>query len=357
MLRRGYEEHTIPRTSAVRMLLVVVLMAGTLLAVNRGVGRWLDRRGTNLGYVYIAHKWWVLEQLDQPVDWLVLGDSSGSQGFDPAVLTAQTGKRAVNLGTLGNFGLHDDLWMLEEYIERFGPPERVVLVHVYDVWRRRLKGSLVGRIPRDWVLDDETAERYDFDDDKRKELLLNRYARLYADRTSLRKTLEYAYLRWTHDDEELAEIRRKDKALPVEDPELMDDGFVRMCGAITHVVKGDARGHMRFVNKSRPRISKDNREALLAIAKLAREHGFAVTVINGPLYERLRIKEPWQRYFDGLVRQLRTVVKDYPEVQVVDQVLGFDGDQLQNVDHITCDATEAYTRWAIDQIEGAPVQR
>lgn len=356
MLGRGYEERDHLRTSPTRLAAALVVAVLTVLACNFAVGRWLERNGTNLGYVYISHKWRVLGSLDGPVDWLVLGDSSGSQSFDPRVLQAVTGERGVNLGTLGNFGLSDDLWMLEEHIERFGPPKRVVLVHVYDVWHRGLRASLIGRIPRDWVLSDESAELYDLDEDERREIFLNRYVPLYAERSSLRKSIEYAWLRAISDEEELAEIRRKDRSLPIEDPVLQDDGFVRMCGAVIDAVKRDARGHVKSLAKRRRfRISKDNREALLAIAALAREHGFTVHVVNGPVYERLRLKPDFQRYYAQGVKQLRRVVADYPEVQVVEDVRGYDGDQLQNVDHITCDAAEDYTRWVIDQVSEDPL--
>lgn len=350
MLERGYEEHTPPRTSPPRLLLAVLVMALTVVGANWAVGRFLDTQGTNLGYVYIAHKWRVLSTLDAPVDWLVLGDSSGSQAFDPQVLHDTTGKTAINLGTIGNFGLSDDLWMLEEYIDRFGPPERVVLIHVYDVWHRSLKPSLIGRIPRPWVLSDQTAERYGFDQEARRDIFLNRYVRLFAERTSLRKSIEYAWLRLTSDDEELADARKKDRALPPEDPELTDSGFVRMCGALPSALKRDSRGHMRFLKKRRPRISKDNREALLSIAKLAQQHGFPVHVINGPLYERLERKPEFHGYFDRQVTMLRTLVEDYPMVHIGPNVLGFDSAHLQNVDHISCDATADYTRWAIGQV-------
>ncbi len=351
MLERGYKETATPTVTPLRLAAVVVIMALTVLAANWGAGRFLDRRGTNLGYVYIAHKWHVLGTLDAPIDWLMVGDSSGSQGYDPTVVESLTQKSSINLGTIGNFGLQDDLWMLEEYIERFGPPERLILIHVYDVWHRRFKPKLVGRIPRPWVLDDEVIERYEFDEDQQQEIFLNRYVRLFAERTSLRKTLEYSWLRLTSTEEELAEIRAKDRKLPKEDPELTDSGFVRMCGALPAALKRDARGHMRFIGKRRFRISKDNRTALLAIADLAAEHDFAVHIVPGPVYERLRIKPKFKKYFEAEVRGLKKVVRSHPQVHVVDEILGFDGDMLQNVDHITCEATEQYTRWVVEKVQ------
>lgn len=350
MLGRGTKEHDALRTSPARVLLVLVVAVLTVLACNLAARRFLDRYGTNLGYVYIAHKWAVLERLDAPVDWLVLGDSSVSQGFDPAVLERLVGKRAINLGTIGNFGVTGDLWMLEEYVERFGAPERVVIVHAYDVWHRRFDADLIGRIPRDFTLSDELAERYALDDDARLQIFLNRYVPLYAERTSLRKSIEYAWLRLVRSDEELAELRRTDRSLPVEDPELHDDGFVRMCGAIPDAVKRDAKGHVKSLGKRRFSLSKDNRTALVAIAELAHEHGFRVTIVNGPIYERLRLKPEFQRYYDDMVAALRRAVAKVPEVEVVEGVRSYDGDHLQNVDHITCDATEDYTRWVVQQV-------
>ncbi|MCB9752657.1 MAG: hypothetical protein H6713_22105, partial [Myxococcales bacterium] len=156
MLERGYTETLHPtRWRSIALALALALLA--FLAANALVGRYLDRYGTNLGYVYVAHKWRVLGQLSRPVDWLVLGDSTVNQSFDPARLREREGLRAVNLGTIGNFGAIDDLWMLEEYLERFGPPEAVVVVHTYDVFHRRPPRMLFGRVPRWRPLTRETA--------------------------------------------------------------------------------------------------------------------------------------------------------------------------------------------------------
>ena len=353
MISRGYTESPVKPPTLVGFLVALLVMVGTVFAFNHWIGRYLDRNGTNLGYRYIAHKWYVLEHLDEGVDWLVLGDSSGSQSFDPGVLEAQTGQTAINLGTIGNFGLTDDLWMLED-LERFGPPKRVVLIHVYDVWRRRLDPKLLGRIPRDRVLSEETIEKYDIDEEQFDEMWLVRHVRMYAERTSIRKALELTWHRMTKTEEEMEELRKKDRSLPEKEPELTDSGFVRMCGALPNALKRDSSGHMRFLRKSRARISKDNREALQAMAALAKEHGFELHVVNGPIYERLAAKSEFQKYFDGIVEGLHKLTKGNPRVHVVEEVYPVSSKYLQNVDHITCDGTEGYTRWVIEHVEGAP---
>jgi hypothetical protein len=353
MISRGYSESPPPPTTLVRLVLAIVIAFGTVVGANWAIGRYLDQYGTNLGYRYIAHKWRVLEQLDEPVDWLVLGDSSGSQSFDPAVLEAKTGQTAVNLGTIGNFGLTDDLWMLEEYLARFGPPKRVVLIHVYDVWRRRMDPKLLGRVPRDRASSPETVEKYDIDEEQLEQMWLVRYVRMYAERTSIRKAMELTWHRMTKTEDELDALRKADRSLPEKEPELTSSGLVRMCGELPAALKRDSGGHMKFLKKSRPRISKDNREALTRIAELAVEHGFEVDLVNGPVYERLVAKPEFDKYFSGIVKGLHKLVDAYPPVHIVESVYAAPSAQLQNVDHITCDGAGEYTEWAIERIEAA----
>jgi hypothetical protein len=51
--------------------------------------------------------------VDEPVDWLILGDSSVNQGVIPSIFEDEFGERAINLGTNGIMITLDDLWMIE----------------------------------------------------------------------------------------------------------------------------------------------------------------------------------------------------------------------------------------------------
>src|SRR5262245_9968724 len=90
----------------------------------------------NLGYRVIQQKWEMLLDLKQPVDWIVLGESSGSEGVTPDIISQELGGKALNLCTIGNMLVVNDAWMLDKYIAKFGPPRGVVIVHVYDIWDR-----------------------------------------------------------------------------------------------------------------------------------------------------------------------------------------------------------------------------
>ncbi len=351
MLERGYTEgqHT-TRWRSIALALVITI-AG-FLAANALLGRYLDKNGPNLGYRYVAYKWELLGD-SQPVDWLVLGDSTVNQGFDPRHLQRQTGLSALNLGTIGNFGTIDDLWMLEEYLDRHGPPKAVVVVHTYDVWIRRFHRPFLGRIPRTRPLTRETNRAFKIRRKDRREIAINRFARLYAERRSLRKSIKFAYLNATRSEEEMSALRVSDRDLPLKDPVMTASGYVEMCGAIPEVVRRDYRGHVKHVNKQQFQLSGDNRRALKAMMRLADERGFDLYIASGPLYEQLAKKRAFRRYFGELQTTLRELAGEHARVHVLDRLKTFPEEQMQNADHITCDAAPVYTDWLIEQVNSA----
>ena len=131
-------------THVTRTTIVVILLLN-LLAI------WVVQRySPNRGYRLVREKWTLLLNLKEPVEWLVLGDSSGNQAVDPALLDARLGGRSLNLCTTGNALVLGDLWMLETYLRRFGPPRGVVLVHTYDLWGRDKNSNTVADVPLPW---------------------------------------------------------------------------------------------------------------------------------------------------------------------------------------------------------------
>ncbi len=349
MLERGYTEgqHT-TRWRSIALALVITI-AG-FLAANALLGRYLDRNGPNLGYRYVAYKWALLGE-SEPVDWLVLGDSTVNQGFDPRHLEEQTGLRGLNLGTIGNFGTIDDLWMLEEYLERHGPPKAVVVVHTYDVWIRRFHRPFLGRIPRARPLTRETKRAFKIKRKDRREIAINRYMRLYAERRSLRKSLKFAYLDATRSEEEMAALRVSDRDLPLRDPVMTETGYVEMCGAIPEVVRRDYRGHVKHVSSQKFELSGDNRRALEAMMRLADERGFELYIAPGPLYEHLPKKRAFKRYYASLQATLRELANQHPRAHFIEGLKTFPEEQMQNADHITCDAAPIYTDWLTEQVK------
>ncbi|MEB3229478.1 MAG: hypothetical protein VKJ64_00600, partial [Leptolyngbyaceae bacterium] len=69
-----------------------------------------------------SHKWTLLNNLEEPIDWLVLGDSSCNQGVIPEILSRELGGTTLNLCIFGPLLVFNDAWMLEQHIRQVGPP-------------------------------------------------------------------------------------------------------------------------------------------------------------------------------------------------------------------------------------------
>jgi hypothetical protein len=360
MLKRGYTESEAATTPR-QLALILVVGALTVCALNALAGRYLERHGTNLAYLHIAHKWRVLGELKRPVDWLLLGDSALAQGVDPALIEAARGKRAVNLGTIGNFGLTDDLWMLEEYIARFGAPEAVALVHGYDQWPRQLDRRLFGRIPRHWIFGGRFARREGLGLGARARFLVDRFVPLHTERESLRRAVELGYWRATSSltqfDARLARrfVSGEWRFFPSV-PVQRADGYVEMCGALPEYVRRQAAGILRGLRDepAARAISEENERAFGEIVALAERHRFTLHIMSSPLVDEVMRAPAVAERWSAVRARLRELAATSGRVHLVDEVAGFVVGQMQGVDHIDCEVVPSYTRWLAQRLAEAP---
>ena len=140
----------------------------------------------NRGYWLVEQKWEKLEALTAPVDWLIVGDSTGNQGLVPEVLEERLGGTAVNLNTVGNMAALDDVWMLEAYIEQFGSPDQLLIIHSYDAWHRDVDPVFVAKTPLPWnSWQNKFAPPLLLTTQEKLNIWLARYFPLYADNVSL----------------------------------------------------------------------------------------------------------------------------------------------------------------------------
>lgn len=272
-------------------LLVVML-------VNAAAGWYLGRSTSNLGYWLIQEKWRRLLDLDEDLDWLVLGDSSANQGVVSAVLEERLGGRALNLATIGDIGILDDAWMLQTYLQTHPAPRGVIVVHAYDIWEREPIVSLRGLIPLSPEALNELRPAVELDAQSNVDSLLTRYFPLYSRSTSL-KSLVFKILR---------SPARLLKALggapagaePDAAPILDAGGYMAVLAPDPATVAIDYANHAGFVRSSSFRFSARNQQALEAMIALSEEVGFDLWLVNSPLYSGLAGDPNFQAYFDDL---------------------------------------------------------
>jgi len=305
-------------------------IVGSFLAfflLNHAASLYLRVNGTNLGYRMIEAKWDMLYEMDEPVDWLVLGDSSCAHGFVPESWNEVMGGKSVNLGTIANLLLSNDAWMLEKYIEKFGAPEKVLLVHVADIWHRGYRSSLIGKVPEPWGFWGTREAKIDLTTEQEWKVWLSRYVPTYAEN----KTLSAHLLNFG----------------PTKDFDLGmgSAGFIPGKEHDSRRLRRDLSKTLKTVRKTKNmRISKGNRAALNALGRLSSEYEFDIYLAHGSLYEKLRNDRAFSRFYDKQLQNIRKITNKYPRLHVVPTVLDYPKDKMEaTVDHVHPAAAPGYT--------------
>ncbi len=322
-----------------RVIVEIIGSLVVLIIINFATIFYLGNYTTNFGYWTIHQKWKLLADLEQPVDWLILGDSSCNQGIMPEIFANELGEKAVNLCTIGNLGTVDDLWMLEEYIDRFGPPEHVVIVHVFDIWYRPLDQVIFGQVPRFWGFwNQHTLGTALFEDDKvRQDTFLERYIPLYSQTRTITNILRTT-LMLQHN--------------PFQpDWRLEPDGFLVATEPHPDVVIAGAQDQIKFASENVFSISPTNDMAMQKIGVLADSYGFHVYLVNSPVYQGLYDDPAYQTYLAGVQQKLEEFDSDSSYVFHISSVNTFPAEMMQNPDHLILTGAVEYTHWLIDQIE------
>lgn len=301
--------------------------------MNFAAGAYLKRFSPNIGYRLIWKKWAMLLTLDRPVDWLILGDSSGNQGVMPKLIEQRLGGKAVNLCTIGNMLVLDDAWMLEAYLRRFDPPKHVILVHVHDVWHREPDLAVLAQAPVSWKdwLDFKRVIRMSSRD--ALTIALARHAPLFSQNLSLAEV-----------------IRHPSKAFRAGDP-IDSDGFMAVRQADPSQVIADAQGHAKFAGENPFVMSQTNEEALKRIISLAETRGFDVYAAQSPLYEELYRDPSFRKYFESLQHRLAAYTEENRRFHVLFAIpMLFSKEQMENANHLTDRAARLYTEELISQL-------
>jgi hypothetical protein len=324
------------RTILVELLAVLVLLA----VINVAAIQYLESHTSNYGYWVIHHKWQLLKKQDTPLDWLILGDSSANQGVIPGIITAETGKRAVNLGTIGNMLMVDNLLMVQHYLERFDHLEKVVIVHVPDMWNRDFDPYLLAQVPLPWGYwnEYEIARRYvEAEEGIERYFFMDRYLPLYSQNRSLRRNIYTALTAWQS---------------PFDQGYALDEsGHFPAENAEPERVRLGAIDLAQFAAENEFRISEENLAAMDQLFRLAEERGFDVYIFNSPLYEGLLQEPAYLGYLEAQHGEMENLSAGYSRVHYIRRVAAFPAELMQNPDHLTTLGAEQYTRWLIGELE------
>ncbi len=294
-------------------------------ALNFLAGAYLSRYTSNQGYWLIKHKWELLERVDHPIDWLIIGDSSCNQGIDTETWDRALGGRSLNLCTIGDLLLLNGVWMLAALSERIGSPPNVLVVHVHDMWHRRPTPELLGRIPVRGVWGKgNTSVVLTLSETARE--LLSRYAPLVSQSSALRNSL------------------RNPSTLFETKFVLGDNGYMREVEANPQTVERDAAAHLRALETQAFNISAENRAALEELGALADAHEVDIYLTSAPIFEGLLASPAFREHVAPMQAEFRVWDASNPRLHYIDEFQAFPKESMQNADHLIHDAAQVYTR-------------
>lgn len=320
---------TTPRRLAITLALALAFaVAANLFAVVA-----LPHLPANLGYWLVQHKWRMLDELDGPVDWLVLGDSSVNQGLDCRLFDRLVDGTSINLGTTAVMTMVNDAWMLETYLEKHGPPKGVLVVHVYQMWDSDARAVGISEVPRPWGFWERAHPPILLSEEDRREVLLQRYLPLYAKHSSIGDMLRHP-LRTIH-------WRQSVDA----------QGFMSCADCLPARIEAERRKHLELLRRG-VHVSKDNRRALVRIKQLAERHRFDVYLADSPILDELAMDPAFGPCMVQLHDEIRLIVGSSRHVHFLPSFLAcFPARWMNNgVDHVNVEGAREYTRRLGDSI-------
>lgn len=310
------------------------LFAAILLVVAlvNGFAIWfLKDHTSNRGYLLARRKWQMLLRLDPAVNWLILGDSSGNAAVVPAVLDRKLNVNSVNLCTVRWLSALNDIWMLETYLKRFGPPKGVLIVHNSDAWSGGIDEGLLARLPLPWGFWERFDASVNFDLSETTRIFLARYLPLYSQNQTLSDLFQF---RWGS---------------------FVKEGSMDSKGYVIHLPNPEGAGlevrvQQEWFHENKFQLSSVNKLAWEYLVRLTEKYQFDVYLAPGPLYEDLYRDKDFRRYFGETQRTLKLMTFSHPRIHYLSTPTVVPKSEFESANHVVLSAARRYTERTGDLI-------
>ena len=315
---------------------IAVTLVGTLLLVllaNLPASWYL--RNYIWQYRIVGSKWDALTNLQQPVETLILGDSSGMMGVVPEVLDQHLDSTSINLARHAAPVALEDAWMLDTYIQKFGAPRSVVLVYSFFSLAEEFKPAALASIPLSPGFWNRLDPPLPMSASDQMQVVARRYLPVYYASSTVARPL---LTPWNAFRElEKVELRSNGFLASPADPESVDQ---------------TAAAHLQDLRTGPPwALSDCNRRGLQTLLANAENFGFPVYIAIGPVYQGLVGHPEFQTRFSDLRQSLADLAAGRPRALLVTpEPISFNREEMQNDVHLTRDSAPRYTARLARQI-------
>jgi hypothetical protein len=318
------------------VLVSLAAAAVGLLAVNFAAYGYLEARPPAGPDAYKTLPGWRgLQALTGPVDTLILGDSSARVNFLTGPVSDRLGGAALNLGNSSGSTLLMDAWMAEEYIQRWGPPRRVILSRITGSYYQPHLLEFMAAVPLEWGYWDRLGPTPAWEGGDLPKLFLKKYGVLYSQFDILAARLAQPQEWFRPPAAPAVPGRAYANGLPA-DPANLD----------RIMAEKPAWLFAAFIPL------EDNRRGLDRLAALARQYRFPLYIVATPEYEvaypaRRQVLADYQAFID-------TRTDGRYVFRLLSQPPVYPGVQMQDPNHLDPPRAEAYTGLVLDAIQALP---
>ncbi|MUG96745.1 hypothetical protein F7734_32165 [Scytonema sp. UIC 10036] len=305
-----------------------------VITANFAAKSYLEKYTTNRGDWLIRSKWELLLNLQKPVDWLILGDSSCNQGVVPSIFNKVLNTTSINLCTIGNMTSLNDAWMLETYLNKFPPPKHILVVHVPEVWSREFQISLLAKIPLPWGYWQQLEPKIQLSLKKQMMIFIEKYIPFYSSNRTLAKILMFPI----------------DSFKLSSNFKLENDGFMIWEQANPSYVEQQKEEQINKVKNSDFNLSSHNRLAIDKMIDLAEKFNVDIYLASSPIYQELYENEQFQAYFNQVQKTLNVYAEKSPRMHQIQKPITFAKEQMENADHVIYDSAKVYTEQLLTEI-------
>ncbi len=275
--------------------------------------------------------------LDEPVDVIILGDSVSDFGIIPNLIESETGYTALNLALNGSWTYYHDVWILESYIRKFGPPKFIIWGHAHHVVERTFNS--VVRLsstthPYGFGWSSEYLDPIMSDFDKIQIIIHRLFPLYYRDQTN--KYL-LSHLLSVQDSDMKYDIKNKGVSFfPVVDEEIVETKVQNAMDSISG----------RFF------IADDNRRVIRILLDMLEEYQIPTYSFIAPVHQTLGSNEDYLFALRPQKKWLNARSLEYDMLTFNPEIIMYESSYMVDEEHMNINGAELFTHYLIDWIWG-----
>lgn len=280
----------------------------------------------------ILPPWHGLIDLQSPVDTIILGDSTARVDLVTGPIADRLGGSVINLANNAGSSLLMDAWMLQYYLDKFGPPHNVILLRGCHSYEREHDLEFMSIVPLEWGYWDQLGTAPVWKDSEELKMFVSKYGVLNSESDILSDRL-------THPLDLLAQPYLKREPVP----------YYSMGTTVASELEDFRRG--KTASTYTPFVpSLDTTNAIVAMSDQARSLGFQLFVAIGPEWDEAYQDPDRQAKVSGMVEWLAQFTDSQYVHVLLSAPMVFRGDQMQNINHLRPGAEVQYTEAVVAEI-------